>query len=107
LKNENNYKLMQRDGLNPIRVKLFLCSRDIQVGDEVKILNESWEGIYKAGMDTEYMFKVIGEVSPEAVWVKEGMEFEEDAVQQWWAPEDANTDHYVMKIQCPNCKTFH
>lgn len=65
------------------KVKLFLCSRDIKVGDIVKdsLFNEhlvtdnymgnkhQWEGNW---------FKVIGEVSPEAKWVKEGDEFGED-----------------------------
>ena len=68
------------------KVKLFLCSRDIQVGDEVqlyksgfelgdkvKITSESNLEIAKMGMG----FKVIGEISSEATWVKEGDEFDE------------------------------
>lgn len=91
-------------------VKLFLCSRDIQVGDiafslpaiELNKPKLYYRKIVKeddfSGMDTapfkreeveKYYWedgcwnykcdvvKVIGEVSPEATWVKEGMEFDE------------------------------
>lgn len=91
--------------------KLFLCSRDIQIGDKVKSFNypEQYEGelvnlrtskklvgakdhseIYHLA-DIQYpndshcitaaisnFFKVIGEISPEAKWVKEGDEFDEE-----------------------------
>ena len=64
-------------------VKLFLCSRDIQVGDTVIALDgkpivpqsESDLAISKA----EIHYKVIGEVSSEALtWVKDGDEFDEE-----------------------------
>jgi hypothetical protein len=76
--------------------KLFLCSRDIQVGDK-------W---YKNGVEQQDTFieedafpmgdyasslnsyKVIGEISPEATWVKEGDEFDE---YRWRWKED---EHY-------------
>lgn len=68
------------------KVKLFLCSRDIQVGDEVM----DSTGTLKAKLDIQPQpneiasgkyIKVIGEISPEATWVKEGDEFDEDEVQ--------------------------
>lgn len=76
--------------------KLFLCSRDIQIGDKVlstkheykepKLVIEDNEDlkaevpcIHKSIID-KYNFKVIGEISPEATWVKEGDEFEENDV---------------------------
>lgn len=71
-------------------VKLFLCSRDIQVGDVVhypgfdlpfKVCNkESDEDIQWGFLKDvkEKHFKIIGEISPEAIWVKEGDEFDED-----------------------------
>jgi hypothetical protein len=63
-------------------VKLFLCSRDIQVGDKVRGLDGSEEIIMTEG-DKQLLFdgnifKVIGEISPDATWVKEGDEFDED-----------------------------
>lgn len=83
------------------KVKLFLCSRDIQVGNEViylpsgekrKVLSkeevESLTGKgkgnwceFKVAKDERFHIKVIGEVSSEATWVKEGMEFDETQVK--------------------------
>lgn len=87
-------------GAKPI--KLFLCSRDIQVGDkvnnnniiktieqnkgsnpdEIKLLEDDlthWFTFEQGGLSTNKdTFKVIGEISPDAIWVKEGDEFDED-----------------------------
>lgn len=64
--------------------KLFLCSRDIQVGDEIiyEITNAKfkWDGNTPQRPED---FKVIGEISPEATWVKEGDEFEEEQLKFW------------------------
>jgi len=55
------------------KVKLFLCSKDIQVED----YKEPGK-IYIFHDGSEEPFKVIGEISPDAVWVTEGMEFDDD-----------------------------
>jgi hypothetical protein len=73
------------------KVQLFLCSRDLRAGDVVltpfkwderrveSILDE--DKVYLVGCSEPIlrneMFKVIGPISPEAEWVKEGDEFEE------------------------------
>lgn len=85
------------------KVKLFLCSKDIQVGDKNvhadTLGGKSFRGyvatVGKNGCGsvllpdtqqndelviTDSMFKVIGEISPEATWVKEGDEFNDDEV---------------------------
>lgn len=89
--------------------KLFLCSRDVKVGDEViklagtvdegkgtivqlgetvvrlklNDLDENNEPII-AGYQMKSIIKVIGEKSPEATWVKEGDEFDESEIEAWW-----------------------
>ena len=70
------------------KMKLYLCSRDIQVDDEY--YNEEFEFTKYpnksiAGSQTEFVgvngsYKTIGEISPEAAWVKEGDEFDEDEI---------------------------
>lgn len=69
--------------------KLSMCSRDIQVGDEYsfEMGKDDWrkgichtEGESKR-LKEQGIFKVVGEISPEATWVKEGDEFDEDEVQ--------------------------
>jgi hypothetical protein len=112
------------------KVKLFLCSRDIQLGDTV----EGFPNFISNQDDLDYAidnksFKVIGEISPEATFVKEGDEFEE--YQEWWfhsayrqsVMRVCNNDwdekirnhrppftmpcYKAVKVQCPNCKTLH
>lgn len=90
------------------KASLHICSRDIQVGDKVLVSmpyeNGKLEeftvvkkpegynldlltGIYSGNMDVnnptylhQNSFKVIGEISPEATWVKEGDEFDEEEI---------------------------
>lgn len=135
------------------KVKLFLCSRDIKIGDKVKIdvmLNgvyndyefvkedtedgvkcQTFDGVgmyfhYPEHEEEENIFKVIGEISSDTTWVKEGDEFDENEVELWeklknhkWTLEDVkkyeglmgkiiNPEKYFnIKIKCPTCSHFH
>lgn len=86
-------------GIEEVKLaKLFLCSRDIQVGDNV--YNTAQETYFKANQELVDMLndpnveittniKVIGEISPEATWVKEGDEFDDEDINIWaWDGED-------------------
>lgn len=124
-------------------VKLFLCSRDIQVGDKITLDGISFteftrlkelSKVYAPKFDS--YFKVIGEISPEAIWVKEGDEFEEEDIKysiaiiynggtdkivnyglftfnklQKYFDEHLwmkeNHKYLVCKIKCSQCNTFH
>lgn len=94
------------------KVKLFLCSRDIQVGDKVyhdymkHILGGKSEVVDDEDLEflkTHDAHKVIGPISPQAVWVKEGDEFDEE---DWDDSEDL-LGNSMIHIKCPTCKTFH
>lgn len=104
-------------GSNLQKVKLFLCSRDIQVGDTY-----FWEGNKYICDSTIHLgalmaienvhpldrYKVIGEISPEATWVTEGMEFDENEVEIT-TPFSVLLEKYLpirVKILGP-CKHFH
>ena len=80
------------------KVKLFLCSRDIQKGDQIYLTKEkeyhkfqyetkdritcqTLNGIHDEDFDIQDRFKVIGEISPDATWVKEGDEFDEEDIR--------------------------
>ena len=122
------------------KVKLFLCSRDIQVGDRIyserskqyyrvdgdepdtyHTLNPT--GGWKCDMEEKgkeissvgrlftsvakaESFKVIGEISPEAIWVKEGDEFNEEQVQERFVPYPNAYGNFVG-VKCPTCNHFH
>jgi hypothetical protein len=70
---ENYYDL---EAGNLKLVKLFLCSRDIVVENKSTLMGRlySLDPVVQK-MESEY--KVIGEISPEATWVKDGDEFDE------------------------------
>ena len=126
--------------------RLFLCSRDIQVGDKFRKLSNSeiefTASKVEMGSGENYFpkemlvwhtedqlswwlklsetFKVIGEISPEATYVKEGDEFDEEEIELWTGfghfrkIERNNPDYYlhakekgsIFKILGP-CKHFH
>lgn len=94
---------------------LFLCSKDIKVGDIVdELLNtgeyEKFEIHTPNDVNLERQFKVIGEISPDALsFVKEGDEFEHDelfanGVGLNWSPIHTN---YKFQVKCPTCGHFH
>lgn len=109
------------------KVKLFLCTSEIKVGDEVMdfyfnkgIFTEEeerpeWIIVTYNGIttseDRKNTFKVVGEVSTDAVWVTDRMEFNEHEVRlmndlshSLGNPPKAIT---YYRILCPTCKTFH
>lgn len=94
------------------KVKLFLCSRDIQVGDK-PIYMPSGQYHTVSGI-TELMlpevkelglFKIIGEISTEATWAKEGDGFDESQVEYWTSSIDNHANPF-LKIKGP-CGHFH
>lgn len=115
------------------KVKLFLCSRDIQSGDEItyidglkrKIhLKNFVKAIRLAYKDNPFggtgHYKVVGEISPEALsYVKEGDEYDEDETKKavitshGWVSDDISLldthpdiHSLIFKIRGP-CGYFH
>lgn len=131
------------------KVKLFLCSKDIQLGDtyyhdeycpypkgevadsNTKVMNAHMmianEGENYTGDES---FKVIGEISPEATWVKEGDTFDEGEItftyiNKHFPDEQAEFDNpseflaneyyhrnrdkfkMIVKVKCSQCNTYH
>lgn len=115
------HKFMQFDGYRKgiyLPAKLFLCSRDINFGDEVfgsdtpniKFIWDEWgkKGAELANSLHLYM-KVIGEISPEAIWVKDGDEFDENEIIMYYPKKYNKTpfDNGIIKIKCSQCNKFH
>lgn len=135
---------------SPRKVKMFICSRNIKEGDEIylskineyhkfkyetehRITCQSINGIHDEDFDVQDRFKIIGEISPEAIWVKEGDEFDEEQIgilynfvgedidEQLFTTEDfwkkvkqwykgKKVPSYVnppISIKCPTCGHFH
>lgn len=109
------------------KASLFLCSRDIRAGDELYYPDGKGPEIaddtekHKAWVKQYGLFKVIGEISPNAKWVKEGDEFDYNEVKIWYSCEkmsecDLNfgdqicsAPHQILEdvnIKCPCCETF-
>jgi|SRR6187551_629932 len=115
----------QNEGELCTKVKLFLCSRDVQFNDNAY---SPRNGFYKFGYhENSYRnesIKIIGPISLTAIWVKEGAEFEEEdwCVLMTTASkkigviqvEKHNIDRFknlavktFIGIKCPTCNTFH
>ncbi len=99
---------------NPVKSKLFLCSKDIQVGDKAIYENKEviitgyderfliweFEGMpAPVDYDKKLLFKIIGEISPEATWIKEGDEFDEYEVQKMADLSSTNRTNYLPWVE--------
>lgn len=116
---ERMYKLF--DLQDVVRVKLFLCSYDIQPGDEYFFMTHDQEYVktltYKEGPISDHWFKKLNKISKEAVWVMENDEFTQDEVQGYndfmeyavYPVEQgltATASSYI-RILNHSCKHFH
>lgn len=98
---ERGRNTLTKNGIKLKKVKLFLCSIDIQVGDyirsehspatlvkDIEVTNSldtstpHWEAGNDYLYDKKLSFKVIGEISSEAIWIKEGDEFDENEIKK-------------------------
>jgi len=115
------------DVVNWRKVKLFLCSKDIQIGDKAIYNNKEvvingyderfliweFEGMpAPVNYNKELLLKVIGEISPNAIWVKEGDKFEHSDLLAAghgvnWSDKSDDVGKFKFKVLCQNCKTFH
>lgn len=96
------------------KVQLFLCSRDIQIGNLVFIPNQEEAGNVVDEEDLTYWksknsYKITGPISPQAVWVREGDEFGEDDIypNSLKLIKAKGSSATPIVIKCPTCKTFH
>lgn len=96
------------------KVKLFLCSRDIKMGDKVYYKGNIHRVIHKEeksdwlfidpdpgpSIDPKELTKVIGEISPDALsFVKEGMEFGEREIRVVSRYKEENRPKVIMDMK--------
>lgn len=129
--------------------RMMLCTRNIKAGDEIylpeineyhkfreystnnggSIICESLNGQHYEEFAYQSHFRIIGEISPEAKWIKEGDEFEEDQIridmidrkfpsESHYDIEDLELTNAIfiknrpdrfyisIAVECPCCKTF-
>mgnify|MGYP001604790006 CR=1 FL=1 len=133
------------------KYQLFLCSRDLILGDKIFVEPQALEleekgitfsfisskdgysdfkyethptlpkvvGSIREGWPTSNIYKSIGPISSEAIWIKEYDEFDEDQIEMWdydqfmyefIAPRNGQYDDMydlIVKIKCSQCQTFH
>lgn len=118
--------------------KLFLCSKKIRAGKAfdksvgwcsvVKIFDTvanvhyaEEEGVVKLSRSHNSLISVVGEISPEVVWIKHWdklslddikLNSEEETKQQDGFYERGVNDIYIgadgrVQIKCPTCKSYH
>lgn len=120
--------------IKKVNDKLMLVSRDIQVSDMITVDKSKGKVISITGLCAEIdlgwsstqtkplsdCIKIVGEISPEAMWIKEGDEFTEEniafytisIVEGWENHTDYNTwvnssYNKEIRIKCPTCGHFH
>ena len=69
-------------GISVIHSKPFVVTEEFEVGDEVTYLFDYPETHIAKGECDKYCFKILGEVSPDAKWVKEGDEVDAEKAYQ-------------------------
>lgn len=110
-----------------LKVKLYAVTKDAQKGDEIfagdnvvplgkvtsnnnhAIFTDKNAGIMKEGT-TDY-YTILGEISPDATWVKDGDVVEVsdvcwDKANKVWS-NDYNPACPYRTVQCSQCKTYH
>jgi len=109
-KDYNNIYVPYWDGRK--LVKLFLCSRDIKHGD--KYHDYAGSPVFTHDEDDPMLdkdcFKIIGEISPNATWVKEGDEFDEEDLDKMsleGIKSGYDMSKRVIQIKCLICGAFH
>lgn len=75
-----------RKGFVPARKAVrYLCYRDTQNVKSINIDQQQWQEMSRSEKDEHLLsigqYKVIGEISPEATWVKEGDEFDDKDIE--------------------------
>lgn len=119
------------DKAGTIKVKPFICSRDIKINEPFywrgQLAGNLWTKEYQQDKETneefaKVVFKVIGQLSKDAIWVREWDEFKEEDIQlnviisnTHHVPttlDKLETDKFLgykhfIKIKCPICKSFH
>ena len=115
------------------KIKFFAVTQDIETGDEVfgddvieEPFNDGWgeffrcivlekrektfflstgkkSGLTKFETKHDNCYKILGELSPNAAWVKEGDEIKgEIDLQSGTRPAG-----YLFRVLCPTCNTYH
>lgn len=131
------------DGETKVGIKAYAVTLDIKVEDRIKgewkgywhveeikdneVLLSNWvEGEVDYEDDQWYNigdlpienFKILGEVSPKAMFIEDGKEYEIPKQQDWECKLqydcsgkikclNCGEQDYIIKIKCPLCKQFH
>jgi len=104
------------------RAKLFVVTQDIEPKDEVwnsldKQFNiverEAEDGFWlvqvPAPIHKKELFKVLGEISPHAIWARNGEEIEGrlgSLIELGWANKPYTEKEYFL-VKCSQCNTYH
>lgn len=109
---DNNVLMYSLNEVEKAKVKLFLCSRDVKMGDKVKIEGGSFND-YEIDREEQIFnghlfYKIIGEISPEATWIKEGDEFDITDVKRIaiGIGNPVGSEYHIYEILGP-CGHFH
>lgn len=119
------FRNAEKDELKP--AKLFLCTKDIKIGDKVKERLTTgewmdWSVDNENDLDLEHQVKVVGEISPRAIWLRDGNLIPKDHIRLFhkakigepervlWKMQDLDErlrKEFYIAILCTNCLQYH
>jgi hypothetical protein len=78
-------------------------------GDDMKtvVLEDGDFKVYTTPDRTNQCYKIIGLVSPNAIWVKHGDEFDKEELLQHGVGVNLTANGGTVKIKCSQCNTYH
>ena len=106
---------------DPRLAKMCLVSYYFEKGDTIvevdpedksfKIIKLSTEELYEeyGSKGTDFVFKIIGTVSKDAIWVQEEDEFNNTEIQKVFMPTDSNflNSLPIIKVRNKTCRCYH
>lgn len=109
---EQAFEVTKKNSPDMIHVKLFAVSQDIRQGDTVydTYTKEYYEcdgdDLRAKDQGRCDFYKVLGELSPKAIWVKDGDIIEVDNLEVTYDSK-VLIDRPYFAVKCPTCKQYY
>ena len=121
---DESFNQLVATGQAKVHIGLYATTSDFKIGDQA-VMIEIEDGIPRMFWKEEivtaediiafkkqgiYWFKILGKISSNATWVKEGEEIEVKAIDSEIDIHPIHmglVDKYTYGVKCPTCKSYH
>lgn len=116
---EQAYEVAKKNSPELVHVKLFAVSQDIgfypdidkiwnderNEYDKIKAEDKTMYVLNNCAVTKDKVYKVLGELSPKAIWVKDGEDIEIKLEREWKFSKWQKG--FIAKVKNPTCKQYH